>query len=85
MRLPDAAIASVAALLLAPVLFPLGAVLLMSLAVLLVPVIPVVALVGLATLLVLVARSKHPATDSALQGPRGRSPIPAAPAASCAS
>lgn len=82
MRIRDVVLASVAALVLAPILFPLGALLLISMAVLFESVIPVFALAALATLLVLAARSKPPAMTSALQGPRGTSPIPAA---SCAS
>jgi predicted membrane chloride channel (bestrophin family) len=63
--MPDAVLTSVVVLILAPILFPLGVVLLVPAAMLLVPVIPVFALVGLATLLVLAARSRQPGTDSA--------------------
>jgi hypothetical protein len=65
MRMPNAVLTSVVVLILAPILLPLGAVLLIPAAMLIVPVIPVFALVGLATLLVLAARSRQPGTDSA--------------------
>ena len=65
MRISDAAVASVAALFLAPVLLLLAAVFVIPVALLLVPVISVVVVVGLATLLVLTARSKQPGMDSA--------------------
>jgi len=68
MRMPDAVLTSVVALILAAVLFPLGVVLLIPAAMLLMPVIPVFALVGLATLLVLAAGSKPPGTNRALPG-----------------
>ena len=60
MRIPDAILASVVGLLLAPVLLPLGAGLLISVAALLVPVIPVLAVVALTTLIVLAARRVFP-------------------------
>ena len=55
MRVPDAILTSVTALLLVPVLFTLGAVFLLPLAVLFVPVIPLFALVGLVTLVRLIS------------------------------
>jgi hypothetical protein len=77
MRISDTVLASVAALILAPVLLPLGVILLISIAVLVAPAIPALALAGLATLVVLVARSKQTGTDSALLGRRERSLVPA--------
>jgi hypothetical protein len=82
MRMPDAVLASVSALILAAVLFPVGAVLLIPVAMLLMPVIPVFAVVGLATLLMLAGRSKPPGKSSAFPGRRRSSSVPAAARAS---
>jgi hypothetical protein len=66
MRIPDAILVSVVGLLLVPVLLPLGAALLISVAVVFVPVIPVLAVVALTTLIVLAARRRQRGTASVL-------------------